>query len=119
MDPIVFKPVQNKDGLWSIQLIVPMKGKKAIELSDIAKGSIPVSISGQVAYYQSPEYCEDDVLLYWTPSNDPEFEEEVVEFIETNVIYEDHHQHMELKSVRRLFTSDEIGMLISTLMTQS
>jgi len=114
---IEYNIVRSSNGGWELDITFPIKqkdnkGMKGFELNGFAPGLIPIKKDDGIFYYQSPEHCEDGMLFYYTASDDPEFEENIIEFIDTNVIF-DCKRDVVPTNVRRFLSMDKIGEMIA------
>ena len=116
---LVYEPKLQVNGMYNITITIPINKPstpqvKGIELSNL-NGFIYIKKSDYHFWYQDLLSCQDDVLLYYSSSDDLENHDDIHDFIETNVIDDLEHQHFDIKSLRAVLSNNKLGeMLLKT-----
>ena len=120
---LIFEPTENphQKGTYTICVTVPIKQSdnrafQGIQFDNF-EGFIRIKNSEKQFFYQMPEKSANGNLFYYTSSDNNEYHEQIHEFIETNVLYEKKHNHLQIVSLRNFFTSNEMGKALA--MTQA
>ena len=115
-DQLIYEPKLNKDGTYALVITIPVNNPqkpkmKGFELSEWGK-FIRIKNSDYQFWYQDLESTQDDVLLYYSSIDNPESHEEIIDFIETNVLYSRDNQHYDVKSIRHVLSTNGLGNAI-------